>query len=63
MRGGNDLYVMLPYLSSYMGHSKVSETFYYIHLVPGMFEAMSGFEYGSVADIFPEAVDADEQFF
>ena len=60
MRDGKDLYAMLPYLSSYMGHSKLTETFYYIHLIPGMFETMSGFKYESVADIFPEVVDADE---
>jgi hypothetical protein len=43
-----------------MGHNKLAETFYYIHLVPGMLESMSGFSYASVADIFPEAVEADE---
>jgi integrase len=60
MRDGKDLYAMMPYLSSYMGHSKLTETFYYVHLVPGMLEKMSGFSYGSVAELFPEAVDVDE---
>ena len=60
MREGKDLYSMLPYLSSYMGHAKLTETFYYIHLIPGMFETMSGFKYASVSDIFPEVVDVDE---
>jgi len=60
MRDGKDLHAMMPYLSSYMGHSKLTETFYYVHLVPGMLEEMSGFCYGSVADLFPEAVDVDE---
>jgi integrase len=59
MRDGKDLYAMLPYLSAYMGHQKLTETFYYIHLVPGMLETMSGFEFASVRDIFPE-VPADE---
>jgi len=60
MRDGKDLYAMLPYLSSYMGHTKLTVTFYYIHLIPGMFETMSGFKYESVTDIFPKVVDADE---
>lgn len=60
MRDGKDLYAMMPYLSSYMGHSKLTETFYYVHLVPGMLEEMSGFSYGSAAELFPEAVDVDE---
>jgi integrase len=60
MREGKDLYSMLPYLSSYMGHTKISETLYYIHLVPGMLEIMSGFKYKPVADIFPEVVSEDE---
>jgi len=60
MREGKDLYTMMAYLSAYMGHKKLTETFYYVHLVPGMLEEMSGFSYGSVADIFPKVVEADE---
>ena len=60
MKGGKDLYAMMPYLSAYMGHTKLTETLYYVHLVPGMLEEMSGFNYGSVADLFPKAVEADE---
>lgn len=29
-----NLYVMLPYLRSYMGHEKFSDTAYYIHILP-----------------------------
>ena len=60
MREGRDLYAMMPYLSAYMGHAKLTETFYYVHLVPGMLEEMSGFSYGSASDLFPEVVEADE---
>lgn len=60
MRDGKDLYTMLPYLSAYMGHAELTETFYYIHLAPGMFESMSGWQYESAADIFPKAVEDDE---
>jgi integrase len=60
MRDGKDLYAMLPYLSSYMGHTSLTETFYYIHLIPGMFEEMSGFKHAPVKDIFPKVVEAYE---
>ena len=60
MKDGKDLHAMIPYLSAYMGHAKVSETYYYIHLVPGMHEEMSDFRYESPEDMFPEVVDSDE---
>jgi len=60
LKEGKDLHTMMPYLSAYMGHAKVSETYYYIHLVPGMHEEMSGFRYESAVDIFPKVVDSDE---
>jgi integrase len=60
MQDGQDLHTMMPYLSAYMGHAKVSETYYYIHLVPGMHEEMSGFRYESPEDIFPKVVDSYE---
>jgi len=60
MRDGKDLYAAMPYLSSYMGHANLTETFYYIHLVPGMLESMSGFKYESVRHLFPQAVEVDE---
>ena len=60
MRDGKDIYAMMPYLSAFMGHSKLTETFYYVHLVPGMLEEMSGFNYGSVADLFPEVIEENE---
>jgi integrase len=60
MKDGKDLHAMMPYLSAYMGHAKVSETYYYIHLVPGMHEEMSDFRYESPEDIFPKVVDSDE---
>ena len=60
MKDGKDLHTMMPYLSAYMGHTKVSETYYYIHLVPGMHEEMSDFRYESPVNIFPKVVDSDE---
>ena len=60
MQDGKDLYAMLPYLCAYMGHQNLTETAYYLHLAPGVFETISGFKYESMAEIFPEVVDADE---
>ncbi|MCR5127971.1 MAG: tyrosine-type recombinase/integrase [Lachnospiraceae bacterium] len=50
MNDGLDVMSMLPYLSSYMGHSSLEYTAYYIHLVPdhlsqnGMTEWETGIE-------------------
>ncbi|MCB8818464.1 hypothetical protein LJE72_23590 [Desulfosporosinus sp. SRJS8] len=31
---------MLPYLMNHMGHSSIDSTFYYIHLIPGIFRSI-----------------------
>jgi len=51
---GCDLNAMLPYLSAYMGHSQLTDTYYYIHLVPGQFKAMSGMDFSYYEDLLPE---------
>lgn len=59
MREGKDISSMIPYLSSYMGHSLISDTYYYIHFVPGLFEELSGFDFSS-AEILMLEVEIDE---
>lgn len=59
MREGKDLNIMLPYLSAYMGHAQLSDTYYYIHLVPGLLEEISGFAFSSAESLLPE-VGTDE---
>lgn len=59
MREGRDLNAMLPYLSAYMGHAQLSDTYYYIHLVPGLLEELSGFDFSSAETLLPE-VDSYE---
>lgn len=49
-----DLNAMLPYLSAYMGHAQLSDTYYYIHLVPEQFELMSGIELSYFETLLPE---------
>jgi integrase len=57
MREGKDLDAMLPYLSAYMGHVSITSTYYYIHLVPGIFETMSGTDYSKLENLIPEVED------
>jgi integrase len=59
MREGKDLDAMLPYLSAYMGHTSIECTYYYIHLVPGIFAEMSGADYSHLEKLIPE-VECDE---
>lgn len=59
MHEGKDVTAMLPYLSAYMGHAQLSDTYYYIHLVPGLFETMAGFDYSASNCLLPE-VECDE---
>jgi integrase len=54
MREGKDLDAMLPYLSVYMGHAQLSDTYYYIHLVPGQFQTLSGFDFTKYEALIPE---------
>ncbi len=56
MREGKDLTAMLPYLSAYMGHAQLSDTYYYIHMVPGLMEEMSGFSFLTADDLLPEVL-------
>jgi len=52
---GKDLTSMLPYLSAYMGHARLSDTYYYIHFVPEQFQAMSGLDFTKYEALLPEA--------
>lgn len=57
MKEGKDIEAMLPYLSEYMGHSQLSDTYYYIHLVPDIFKDMSGFDNEVFEELIPEVAD------
>jgi len=54
MKEGKDLTAMVPYLSAYMGHALFADTYYYVHLVPGLFENMAGFDYSAFEKLLPE---------
>lgn len=59
MKDGRDITACIPYLSAYMGHAQLSDTYYYIHLVPEIFEMMSGFDFSISSELLPE-VSYDE---
>lgn len=59
LREGKDLSAMLPYLSAYMGHAQLSDTYYYIHLVPEFFETAAGLNFSVYENLLPE-VESDE---
>lgn len=49
---GLDVNCLLPYLSTYMGHSKLSSTFYYIHLLPDRIRDSSGINWEQFSAIY-----------
>lgn len=51
---GKDLYSRLPYLQSYMGHSRLSSTAYYIHLLPENLVRSAGIDWNVLETIIPE---------
>lgn len=51
---GEDLDAMLPYLSAYMGHSKFSDTAYYIHLLPANLTSTNAVDWDSFLALIPE---------
>ncbi len=54
MKEKRDLGVLLPYLSTYMGHARFSATAYYIHLVPDFFSELSGMDLDAYGNLLPE---------
>ena len=54
MKEGRELDACLPFLSTYMGHSHLSQTAYYIHLVPEVFPTLSGLDWNQFSSVFPE---------
>lgn len=49
-----DLYAMLPYLRAYMGHSTLSSTAYYIHLLPENLIKSAGIDWEKLGGLIPE---------
>ena len=49
-----DLYVLLPYLSAYMGHAHLEDTAYYIHLLPEKLRKSSTIDWTVFERLLPE---------
>ena len=49
-----DLYAMLPYLRAYMGHKHLSETAYYIHILPENLVKSAGIDWAALESLVPE---------
>ncbi|WP_010530101.1 tyrosine-type recombinase/integrase [Lentibacillus jeotgali] len=51
---GEDVMVLLPYLSSYMGHVEFQSTAYYIHLLPERLRKNKNFDWNKFDSLIPE---------
>ena len=51
---GKDLYVMLPYLRTYMGHEHFEDTAYYIHILPERLISSPGINWDPIDSVVPE---------
>ena len=51
---GKNLYNMLPYLRTYMGHSSLSQTAYYIHILPKNLLKSCSIDWSKLDNIIPE---------
>lgn len=60
MQEGIRLEEMMPYLSKYLGHSSVDDTFYYYHLVESSFRIIREKDVSSDM-IIPEAEDSEHE--
>lgn len=49
-----NLFAMLPYLRTYMGHSDISATAYYIHILPENIMSSNGVDWESMTTLLPE---------
>lgn len=51
---GRNLYAMLPYLRTYMGHERIEDTAYYIHILPERLLSSPGVDWNELDSVIPE---------
>ena len=51
---GRDIYAAIPLLRAYMGHSSLSSTLYYVHLLPESLRASKGIDWERLNSLVPE---------
>ena len=54
MKSGEEINEKIQYLSRYMGHSQLSDTYYYIHLVPEQLQTLAGIDLSRYENLLPE---------
>lgn len=54
LKNGADLFSVLPYLRSYMGHAEFSSTAYYIHLLPEHLKKSAAIDWEKFENLLPE---------
>lgn len=57
---GRDVMELLPYLSAYMGHSELTSTLYYVHLLPDKLRRSKGIDWDMLTRIYGEGVPKNE---
>lgn len=57
MDNGENLLAMLPFLREYMGHGSLSETAYYIHILPENIIKSSAVDWDKFNAMFPEVIE------
>lgn len=55
-----NLYNMLPYLSTYMGHKTLAQTAYYIHVLPENLLKAHSVDWDKLNDVIPEAEEWED---
>jgi integrase len=55
MKSGEDIHERIQYLSRYMGHAQLTDTYYYIHLVPEQLQTLTGLDMSQYNNLLPEA--------
>ena len=51
---------LVPYLSAYMGHSELTSTLYYVHLLSEKLRKSKGIDWDMLARIYGEGVPENE---
>lgn len=55
-----DIMVLIPFLSAYMGHVRISQTLYYVHLLPERLRKSSGVDWSQFSSIYGKDGETDE---
>lgn len=57
---GRDVMELLPYLSTCMGHSELTATLYYVHLLPEKLRRSKGIDWDILTRIYGKGVPENE---